>query len=116
MSNRGVFPESEARQIVRCLLGAVHFLHSKLVVHRDVKPENILYRSERRLDDFVLADLGFAHRLENEKDKIIGVVGTPGYAAPEVRSGSPHLQRESESLLTGFNKDLFQDARVRTTG
>jgi calcium/calmodulin-dependent protein kinase I len=85
MARRGAYPEAEARVIIRGLLGAISYLHTMLVVHRDVKPENILYRSMGDVDDFVLADLEFAHRLENEDDKIIGVIGTPGYAAPEVR-------------------------------
>lgn len=57
----------------------------KSIVHKDLKPDNILLNSEKELD-IRIADFGFAGILSssgnNKEEKII--CGTPGYIAPEV--------------------------------
>lgn len=36
------FTEKEARDVIKCLLKALHYMHSNRIVHRDLKPENLL--------------------------------------------------------------------------
>lgn len=69
-----------ARYIAEVAEGVVH-LHERGVVHRDIKPGNILWDPER--DEAILSDFGVAARLADDP----GVAGTPGYMAPEVLDG-----------------------------
>ena len=73
---------SRAAAIVRDLADALHYAHGAGVVHRDVKPANIMLdeRGQAMLTDFGLA------RLENEEQKLTqdgSIMGTPAYLAPE---------------------------------
>jgi eukaryotic-like serine/threonine-protein kinase len=77
--------ETIARQ---CLKGFA-VAHRRGLVHRDVKPENIMVTSDKRVK---ICDFGLAHLTTPEDvDKATvtqGVLGTPGYMAPEVHLGS----------------------------
>ena len=60
------------------VLDALHYLHSRRILHLDIKPDNILLTRTGRP---VLIDFGAAH--ENFGDTGAGVVETPGYSPPE---------------------------------
>lgn len=70
-------------RIVRCIfpvLDALHFIHSKGIIHLDVKPSNIMVEESRNIR---LMDLGIAFTQDNLDITSPGLLGTAGYAAPE---------------------------------
>lgn len=70
----------------RGLAEALHAIHEADVIHRDLKPGNVLL-----LDgDPVLIDFGIAHVADDVRITMTGLVmGTPGYLSPEVVEGAP---------------------------
>jgi len=80
--DKGSFPEKEAAQLFAQILLSMEYLHSLHIVHRDVKPENILY-VESDKDDIKLIDFGYAGLWTPERP-LTGLCGTPDYVAPEV--------------------------------
>ena len=58
-------------------------MHSKNIMHRDLKVENILFREPNKPESLVIADFGLATHV-NDKVYLFCRCGTPGYVAPEV--------------------------------
>ncbi|CAN0024950.1 unnamed protein product, partial [Heterosigma akashiwo] len=79
-SPNGCFPEERARFYIIQLAMAVNYLHTKKMLHRDIKPDNILLCPNGYIK---LTDMGIASRLENIED-CREVSGTRGYMAPEI--------------------------------
>lgn len=61
----GVYSERQAAEIVANVLRALHYLHSCNILHRDVKPENILLASSDS-GDIKLSDFGIAKILDED--------------------------------------------------
>lgn len=57
----GRLPECQAATVVSTLVDVLAFLHANGVVHRDVKPSNVLLRDQNRLDTLCLADYASCH-------------------------------------------------------
>jgi len=102
MIRRGFRPdEKETRRLVGQLAAGLAFLHSRGVVHRDVKPSNVLVTREGLLK---LADFGLATDLPSRVDSSMvtpaGVIlGTPHYMAPEQMDGAPATTRSDVYAL-----------------
>ena len=76
--------EPEAAYFMRQLLQATQYLHTQLVIHRDLKLGNLFL--DRYLN-IKVGDLGLATRLESAEEKRKTICGTPNYIAPEVIQG-----------------------------
>ncbi|KAL5524676.1 hypothetical protein ACEPAF_9821 [Sanghuangporus sanghuang] len=95
-------PEIKAREWFHSLLSAVHFLHTRGVVHNDIKPANILL-STRKIPMFV--DFGFAEKYEvGSKRAFMSnlAYGTPEYLSPERARGTVHDTRKSDMWSLGI--------------
>ncbi|KAK5052160.1 hypothetical protein LTR84_002964 [Exophiala bonariae] len=83
-SRHGKLQEAEAAAIIRQILIAVSFLHKRNIVHRDIKPDNILMTSSSAGCRIVLTDFGAARRIDDQRDTMSTQIGTHEYAAPEM--------------------------------
>jgi serine/threonine-protein kinase len=83
---RGRLPAPEAARILKDVAWALAYAHAQGVVHRDIKPDNILI--ERGTGRSLVADFGIAHVAEGSGITMAGqVLGTPEYMSPEQASG-----------------------------
>lgn len=92
----GMSPRT-ALAIVRQIAAALAFAHSKGYVHRDVKPENILFRDNTTA---VLTDFGIAKTNDNSMTATGAIVGTPYYMSPEQAMGRP-IDKRSDLYSLG---------------
>jgi calcium-dependent protein kinase len=83
----GSFCESQAATYVRQLLSALNYLHGSRVVHRDVKPENMLLQSAADDAPLKLIDFGIARTYEPGQ-VLATCCGTPMYISPQVLAKS----------------------------
>src|SRR5690606_19464056 len=93
----GPLPPKRVAEIGLAVLDALHRAHESGVLHRDVKPENVLLADDGRV---VLTDFGIA-TLETETQlTVTGLAGTPAFIAPERLKGLP-ARRESDLWSLG---------------
>ncbi len=84
---RGPLEPGVARAIAEQLCRALAHAHAQQVVHRDVKPANVLISADGRVK---VGDFGIARLADGSTDGALGtVVGTPRYMAPEQAQGRP---------------------------
>ena len=99
---RGEFSLQDTARIVERLASALAYAHAKGVVHRDLKPDNILF--DNNGDPFI-SDFGIA-KLEESTSTLTGsaVVGTPAYMSPEQAQGD---KTDSRSDIYGLGVIIF---------
>lgn len=86
MTRHGKFPPAEVARILAQAAAAVDALHAEGMVHRDLKPPNLMLRGGD--GDVVVMDLGLVHLPDMTALTRTGqVMGTPRYLAPEVLRG-----------------------------
>jgi serine/threonine-protein kinase len=100
LNNSVRLPIEEAVRLTREAALALHFAHRHGVIHRDVKPENILLSDDQAL----VADFGIAKALEAVGDeRLTGTgmtVGTPSYMSPEQAAGG-HVDARTDVYALG---------------
>ena len=102
LRREGSFPVEEARSIVSQVADALDFAHRQGVVHRDIKPDNILLdRSTKRP---MVTDFGIARAAaEEQRLTVTGMaVGTPAYMSPEQAMGEREIDGRSDIYSLGI--------------
>eukprot|EP00922_Rhytidocystis_sp_ex-Travisia-forbesii_P036565 GHVS01054376.1.p1 GENE.GHVS01054376.1~~GHVS01054376.1.p1 ORF type:complete len:600 (+),score=68.96 GHVS01054376.1:111-1910(+) len=84
VSQRDILPEEEARTFFEQIVKGVHYCHSKNIVHRDLKLENILLDAQFRCK---IADFGLSDFVA-DSSRTVTEGGTEAYLAPEVWNGT----------------------------
>src|SRR5438094_8228601 len=86
----GPTPVPIAIDYARQILGALAFAHRNGIVHRDIKPHNIIVGGDGRLK---VTDFGIARSGASQMTEVGSIIGTAQYLSPEQARGSPVDQR-----------------------
>ncbi|MEH2081543.1 MAG: serine/threonine-protein kinase [Nostoc sp.] len=106
--------------LLQQVLGILQFIHSHNVIHRDIKPDNIIRRQQD--GKLVLIDFGAVKQVQTQLLTILGhtgatiIIGTPGYMSTEQAQGKPRPNSDIYSLgiigiqsLTGLHPINFEE-------
>jgi TolB-like protein/Tfp pilus assembly protein PilF len=102
---RGLLPIRRTAELIAKLARTVHYAHQRGILHRDIKPGNILVdaKGEPHLTDFGLARLT---ETESTVTRTIETLGTPSYMAPEQAVGNSS-QLTSATDVYGLGAVLY---------
>lgn len=102
IARQGDLPVPEAVRIIKEVVDALAYAHSQNVVHRDIKPDNVLLSGRHAM----VTDFGVAKAVSEAtgRDKLTtaGVaLGTPTYMAPEQAAADPHIDHRADIYAIG---------------
>ena len=100
IKKRNKLQEKTAKFIFKQLLQSIKYIHSKNIVHRDIKLDNILIDLNNNIK---LCDFGVGKCITNNNEILSEQCGTPAYIAPEVVSGDGY---------SGFPVDIWSSGIV----
>jgi serine/threonine-protein kinase len=92
LAREGPLPEEDIVRLARDIIAALDFAHGQGVIHRDLKPDNVLIRSDGTA---VLTDFGIARAVSGyvASTGVNMTIGTPHYLSPEQAQGRAIDQR-----------------------
>ena len=101
LRREGELPVAEAVRILRDVADALSYAHRHGVVHRDIKPDNVLMSDGHAL----VTDFGVAKALDQARQSSITstglALGTPAYMAPEQAAADPHTDHRADIYALG---------------
>jgi len=104
LHERGVLTVDETRRILREVSDALAYAHDRGVVHRDIKPDNILL--EQASGRPLVTDFGIARAMDSEGDSRLTAtgmaIGTPAYMSPEQAAGEREIDGRSDLYSLGI--------------
>jgi serine/threonine-protein kinase len=109
---RGPCPVPVAISYVRQVLAALRYAHRNGIVHRDIKPHNVLVDHEGRVK---VADFGIARAGSSQMTEAGSIIGTAQYLSPEQARGAP-VDESSDLYSTGIVLYELMTGKVPFTG
>ena len=104
LHDKGVLPVEETRRIIRDVADALAYAHERGVVHRDIKPDNILLDDEHGRP--MVTDFGIARAVSDRGDSRLTAtgmaIGTPAYMSPEQAAGDRDIDGRSDLYSLGI--------------
>ncbi len=102
IDREGELPVGEAVRVLRDVVDALAYAHGQGVVHRDIKPDNVLVSGRHAM----VTDFGVAKAVSEATGRqqltTAGVaLGTPAYMAPEQASADPHIDHRADIYAVG---------------
>jgi eukaryotic-like serine/threonine-protein kinase len=97
----GAFTHAQSLEVVRQVAAGLQALHDRDVLHRDVKPANVLFRTVGGELRAMLGDLGLGKALDMSS-RLTMIAGTPAYVAPEQAAAEPIDARADQYSLAAL--------------
>jgi len=102
LEREGELPVSEAVRLLREITDALAYAHEQGVVHRDIKPDNVMVsRGHALVTDFGVAKAVTASGTGSALTSLGVALGTPAYMAPEQASADPHVDHRADLYALG---------------
>lgn len=113
----GALPIQETVRVVRDVVDALNYAHRHGVVHRDIKPDNVLISDHHA----VVTDFGVAKAISESTGQTsltsVGIaLGTPAYMAPEQAAADPHTDHRCDIYAVGVLAYEMLAGRAPFTG
>jgi len=103
LQQHGAMEHGEVRRILREVADALAYAHKRNVVHRDIKPDNILLDADS--GRAMVTDFGIARALTDQGDSRLTAtgmaIGTPAYMSPEQSAGESEIDGRSDLYSLG---------------
>lgn len=97
--NPNIMNENYFKNISKQIISGVNYLHENMIIHRDLKLENILYDSDNNI--VKIGDFGLSRQFDYEIDNKYTNVGTPAYQPPEIILGLSHYSTSFDIWSVG---------------